>query len=70
MGERVKLTGMTAEVTQLTDDGRPAEVRFRFDVPLEDPSLCWLCYRYDQFVPFTPPPIGQTVDIPGMLQKR
>jgi hypothetical protein len=70
VGERVTLTGMTAEVTELTDDGRPAEARFRFDVPLEDPSLCWLCYRYDHFVPFTPPPIGQIVGIPGMLQKN
>jgi hypothetical protein len=70
VGEHVKLTGMTAEVTEMTGDGRPAEVRFRFDVPLEDPSLCWLCYRYDRFVPFTPPPLGQIVDIPGMLQKR
>ena len=70
VGQRVELSGMTAEVTELTDDGRPADVRFRFDVPLEDPSLRWLCYRYDHFVPFTPPPIGQIVDIPGILQKR
>jgi hypothetical protein len=70
VGQRVPLTGMSAEVTELTDDGRPAEVRFRFDVPLEDPSLCWLCYRYDHFVPFTPPPIGQIIGLPGMLQKN
>ena len=35
-GERVELTGMTAEVVELTDDGRPAEVAFRLKEPLED----------------------------------
>ena len=39
LGQKVQLTGMTAEVTELTPDNRPAEVAFRFDVPLEDPSL-------------------------------
>ncbi len=51
-GERVELTGMTAEVVELTDDGRPAEVAFRFDVPLEDESLVWLRYRDRRFEPF------------------
>ncbi len=36
---------MTAGVVALTGDGRPAEVVFRFEVPLEDPSLSWLGYR-------------------------
>src|SRR5262249_58307205 len=44
-GHRVALTGMTAEVTEVTPDGRPAEVAFHFDVPLEDDSLIWLCDR-------------------------
>jgi len=64
-GDRVELTGMTAEITSLTPDGRPAEVTFRFAVPLEDPSLRWL--RWDdasgRFVTFTPPPVGQTMKL-------
>ena len=58
-GQRVELTGMMAEVVELTEDGRPAEVVFRFDVPLEDPSLLWLCFRAGRFEPWTPPAIGQ-----------
>ena len=66
LGERVDLPDLTAEVISLTNDGRPAEVAFRFRVPLEHPSLRWLTWRdgrswYDGgYVTFTPPPIGAT----------
>jgi hypothetical protein len=63
LGHRVSLTGMTAEVTEVTPDGRPAEVAFHFDVPLEDDSLIWLCDRGGIFEPFTPPAMGQAVTI-------
>jgi hypothetical protein len=64
LGERVMLTGMTATITSLTADGRPAEVTFRFDVPLESSSLLWLCYRAGGFEPFTPPAVGGEIEIP------
>ena len=48
LGEEVRLTGMTARVTALTSDGRPATATFRFDLPLESPSLVWLCFRGKQ----------------------
>jgi hypothetical protein len=62
LGERVELTGMTAEVTALTDDGRPAEVAFRFDVPLEDESLVWLCWDRErsEYDVCRPPGTGET----------
>ena len=63
VGEQVKLTGMTVTITALTADGRPAEATFRFDVPLESPSLLWLCFRGDGFEPFTPPAVGEEVEI-------
>ena len=63
IGEQVKLTGMTVTITELTSDGRPADATFRFDVPLESPSLLWLCFRGDGFEPFTPPPVGQETEI-------
>lgn len=63
LGERVELSDMTAEVTALTDDGRPAEVAFRFNVPLENPSLRWLCWQGDGFAPFTPPSVGETIKL-------
>ena len=61
LGQRVELTGVSIEVTALTDDGRPAEATFRFAVPLEHPSLYWVRGEQDRFVPFTPPAVGDTV---------
>ena len=63
LGERVRLTGMTVTITALTPDGRPAEAMFRFDVPLESPSLVWLCFRGDHFEPVTPPAVGQSIEL-------
>ena len=37
LGRRVELTGITATVTALTADGRPAEAEYQFTVPLEHP---------------------------------
>ena len=58
------VTGMTATVTAITADGRPAEAAFRFDVPLEDAALRWLWWHDGEFRPFTPPAVGQTMEIP------
>ena len=33
--------GTNTTITASTSDGRPAEALFRFDRPLEDPSLVW-----------------------------
>jgi hypothetical protein len=63
LGERVRLTGMTVTISSLTADGRPAEAIFRFDVPLESPSLVWLCFRGAGFEPFRPPAVGQAAEI-------
>jgi len=63
LGEQVRLTGMTVTISSLTADGRPAEATFRFDVPLESPSLLWLCFRGDGFERFTPPAVGQEAEI-------
>jgi len=65
LGQTVDLTGLTIRVTCLTKDGRPAEVAFRFDVPLDDPSLLWLHWADGRFEPFTPPEVGQTADLPA-----
>jgi hypothetical protein len=63
VGQRIELTGTTVEITAMTADGRPAEARFQFDVPLEDPSLYWMRWKTDRFVPFTPPGIGERVEL-------
>jgi len=67
-GEQVRLPGMTVVVTELTPDGRPAGATFRFDVPLESPSLRWLCFRGVGFETFTPPAVGQEIEIPFDLE--
>jgi hypothetical protein len=66
IGDRVALSDMTAEVTSLTPDGRPADASFRFVVPLEDASLRWLCWRDGEWGPFTPPAVGESVALPGV----
>jgi hypothetical protein len=64
LGEKVELTGFTAEVTELTADGRAAEVRFTFSVPLEDPSLRWMTWVGRGYVPFDPPRLGEKRTLP------
>jgi hypothetical protein len=64
-GEVIRLTGMTAEITDVLPDGRPAAVEFRFPVPLTDPSLRWLQWKDNQYESFTPPAVGERVTIPG-----
>jgi hypothetical protein len=62
-GQEVKLTGMTARVTAVTADGRPAVATFRFDEPLESPSFVWLCYRGKTYESFVPPAVGKETRI-------
>jgi hypothetical protein len=65
VGDRIELTGMTVEVTELTGNGLPAEAAFSFSVDLEDASLRWLQYQKGRYVPFHPPAVGQSVELPG-----
>jgi len=65
VGEKITLTGMTVEVTELTDEGRPAEAAFTFSVGLEDVSLRWLQYKEGKYIPFSPPAVGESVKLPG-----
>ena len=65
-GHRVRLSGMEALVIQSDSKGRPQEVHFTFDVPLEDPSLKWLAWSEGTYVPFTPPPLGTTITVEGL----
>jgi hypothetical protein len=64
VGEVVTLSDAQITVTALTDDQRPAEMVIRFNVPLESPSLHFLQWGKQAYVPFTPPRIGGTVHVP------
>ena len=65
IGQEVALSGLTVKVLSLTDDARPKRVSFRFDSPLEDPSLNFVAWRLYEYVPFTPPQIGETLFLPA-----
>jgi hypothetical protein len=64
VGETTVLPAVTAVVQQVTADGRPMDVLFRFHVPLEDKKLHWIWWNQDRFEPFVPPPVGETVGVP------
>ena len=61
--ERIQLPDATIEVTELTPEGNPAEVRFRFTVPLSDASLAWFYWRRGEYAHFTLPEPGEAVTL-------
>ena len=64
-GDRVELTGLTVTVLDATSDGNVLEARFEFSVPLEDASLRWVRWDDGGYIPFRPPPVGRTVQLPA-----
>lgn len=64
VGDEVVLSHMKVRITALMEDGRPGEAIIAFDRPLEDPSLYWMQWIEAGYVPFAPPPIGKTVELP------
>lgn len=64
-GSEVDLPRMTAKVLSTTADGRPAQARFTFDVPLEDPSLCFFAYERGRYVPWDIPKTSEPRTFPG-----
>jgi hypothetical protein len=65
-GTRIDVAGMSATIASTLADGRPAEVIFRFDVPLDDPSLVFMRWTPRGYAPYTPPATtGATAMLPG-----
>ncbi len=64
VGERIRLTGLTIEITSLTKDGRPGSILARFETELGDPQLEWLRWDEVGFVPYTPPAVGRSERLP------
>jgi hypothetical protein len=65
-GERHSTLDFTATVEEVTSDGRPRRVSFRFRAPLEDPSFRWLQVGAG-YVPrsFRLPHIGESLRLPS-----
>ena len=66
----IKLSDVEIRVVEIFQDGRPATASFRFGVPLEDKSLSWLEWKDGTYLPFDPPPVGQTLTIPPRCSSR
>jgi hypothetical protein len=64
-GDRVELADFTITIAATTEDDRPAEVEYRFAVPLEDPSLRWLVWQGGGYRPFVPPAVGASLVLPA-----
>ena len=65
-GDVVELSNMTATVNEITGDGRPRTVTFRFAAPLESPEWLWMRGEGFRFVDWTPPRVGETVVVPAV----
>ncbi|MBN1653724.1 MAG: hypothetical protein JXA30_08110 [Deltaproteobacteria bacterium] len=63
-GEGIDLQGLRIEVTEITRDGRASRVEFRFDDNLDDESFRWMKWDGEFYVPFQPPAVGATVNLP------
>ncbi len=61
IGQRFERPDFMAEIRALTSDGRPLEIAYRFNVPLEDPRLRWLYWKNRRLIEFPLPAIGETV---------
>jgi hypothetical protein len=65
-GQVVTLDGLAIEVTELTADGRPAQIEARFDRDLDDPALYWLRWDETGYARFAPPGIGRSAVVPAV----
>ncbi len=63
-GEIVRLNDVHIEILEIKE-GLPSAASYRFKRTLEDSSLNWFRWQDGQYVPFTPPAVGETVIIEG-----
>jgi hypothetical protein len=66
-GDRISLPRMEVEVLAVDGRGFPTEAAFEFETPLEDASLTWLVWDWDDDVyrSLTLPQVGQSVRLMG-----
>ncbi len=63
-GDVTTVKGMRVEILEVGAEGLPRRIQFRFDVPLDDPSMLWVTWVKQGFVPFKPPGQGEKVPVP------
>ncbi len=59
-GDGLMLTSTLAIVQEVTAEGDPSAVTYRFAAPLEDPSQRFLEWSDGAYRPFSPPAVGET----------
>ena len=67
VGDRIAYGGVSVEIADASEDGRPIEVWVYFNVDLEDSSLRWLQWKNGVYVPFEPPAVGETITLPSVV---
>jgi hypothetical protein len=65
-GEAIELAGLHVVVDEVTGDGRPAVVRFRFDRDLDDPQLVWMRWSPAGLIRVPVPALGRAIALPGV----
>jgi len=63
VGELIETSIFSAEVRQITRDGRPLTVAFEFHEALESDSHRWVWWRDGHLVDFPLPPVGGRVEL-------
>lgn len=67
VGETVVLSNMRATVAEITANGRPRTVEFRFPAPPESPEWLWMRGKGFGLTTWTPPKVGETVVVPAAI---
>lgn len=66
-GTTVQLPSMRVEVLTDDGDGHPTSVRFEFAESADSPRYLWLAPRGGEMLPWSPPPVGEAVDVEALL---
>lgn len=67
VGDRVELDGLTIRIIKVDAAGRPVRVRYRFDVPVDDPSLVFLLATKRGLIRYPIGPVKATMPIPPAM---
>lgn len=66
-GDLVELDGLSIRIVKVDGDGRPVRVRYRFDVPVDDPSLVFLLATKRGLIRYPIGPVNATMPIPPAM---
>jgi hypothetical protein len=62
-GDRIELAHVAIEVHAVNAEGAPTRALFTFERSLDDPGLSFRSWQGEKAVPWSPPPVGQQVQL-------